>query len=119
MRAQTFTASAKGTAGRAAGSLVMASRGAIVTPPAEKQMEMLTLMTWLVLAEPKVTVSQVPCETELDCWLDESGQPIARPKKAAGKPLPRGDCGKNLRWLRNELSCEKKVCVARLVGDRC
>lgn len=26
-------------------------------------MEMLTLMTWLVLADPRLTVSEVPCET--------------------------------------------------------
>lgn len=78
------------------------------------------LLALLLAAEPDPrTVSTVRCETVAQCWLDPSGKPIARPKKFARRPLPRGDCGKNLVWLRNVLTCEEQVCVARFVGDAC
>ncbi len=66
-----------------------------------------------------VTVSDVPCKTVADCWLDKDGKPIARPKRMKGKKVPKGDCGKNLLWLRNVLTCEKDVCVAKFVSDMC
>jgi hypothetical protein len=65
------------------------------------------------------TVSDVPCKSIAQCWLDEDGKPIARPKKLAGKPLPRGDCGKHLEWLRNRLECDQNRCTATFVGDKC
>jgi hypothetical protein len=51
--------------------------------------------------------------------VTERGNAIARPKRYRGKPLPRGDCGKNLHWLRHRLVCEGGVCVSRNVGDMC
>ncbi|MBL8952167.1 MAG: hypothetical protein JNK82_15400 [Myxococcaceae bacterium] len=75
------------------------------------------LVLWLLTAEP--VVSTVPCKTVAECWLDEEGKPIARPKAKKGKAVPRGDCGKNLLWLRNQLSCDENVCVAKFVGDKC
>ena len=66
-----------------------------------------------------VTVSTVPCETVAQCWLDKDGKPIARPKRVKGKRLPKGDCGKNLLWLRHQLTCERAVCVAKFVSDSC
>lgn len=80
-----------------------------------------TLLTLLLSAEPDphTTVSTVPCQSVAECWLDANGKPIARPKKQRGRPLPKGDCGKNLLWLRNVLTCEQNVCVARFVSDGC
>ncbi|MFO0575739.1 MAG: hypothetical protein U1A78_17215 [Polyangia bacterium] len=79
------------------------------------------IILWLLAALPagRVTVSTVPCKTVSDCWLDEDGKPIARPHAKRGRKLPRGDCGRNLLWLRNRLSCEDNVCVARHIGDAC
>ena len=73
----------------------------------------------LVLTTPPLTVSEVPCQTVADCWLDALGAPIARPAKQKGKAVPRGDCGKKLIWLQNRLSCEKNFCAATHIGDRC
>lgn len=70
-------------------------------------------------AAAPVAVSPVPCQTVADCWLAADGQPIARPKHKRGRALPRGDCGKNLLWLRHRLSCEAQVCVAVRIGDKC
>ena len=61
----------------------------------------------------------LPCETVADCWLDENGNAMARPKSKRGHPIPGGDCGKNKVWLRNRLSCEAHVCTAEHVGDKC
>lgn len=61
----------------------------------------------------------VACRTVADCWLSPSGDPVKRPKRHRGKPLPRGDCGKNLRWLRNLLTCEESVCTVKRIGDKC
>ncbi len=61
----------------------------------------------------------VACRTVADCWLSPSGEPVRRPKRHRGKPLPRGDCGKNLRWLRNILTCEESVCTVKRIGDKC
>jgi len=82
---------------------------------------LLTLTLLLLGAEPDlhVTVSTVPCKTVAECWLDDDGKPVARPKRFKGRKLPKGDCGKNLLWLRHVLSCEQAVCVAKFVGDRC
>lgn len=83
------------------------------------------MLTFTLLAllhvEPRVTISEVPCQTVAACWLDPDGKPIARPKKLKGRPLPKGDCGKNKTWLRNVLTCDevKRVCVAEYIGDRC
>lgn len=65
------------------------------------------------------TVSDVPCKSVKDCWLDPDGKPEARPKAFRNKPIPRGDCGSHLLWLRNELSCEQDRCTATFVGDAC
>lgn len=63
------------------------------------------------------TVSTVPCKTVDDCWLDQSAQPVKRPK---GKRPPKPSCsGKGLVWLRTKLSCEHNVCVAVHIGDKC
>ena len=73
----------------------------------------------------KTTVSEVPCKTVAQCWLDADGHPIARPKAKKGRPLPEGDCGAKLVWLQNRLRCESaddagpSVCVAEHVGDKC
>jgi hypothetical protein len=65
------------------------------------------------------TVSDVPCQTVADCWLDAASKPIARPKKFRGKPVPRGDCGRKLQWLRTRLACEQNLCTALDIGDKC
>jgi hypothetical protein len=61
----------------------------------------------------------VACETVADCWLDDSGAAIKRPKRHRGKPIPRGDCGARILWLRHKLTCEEKRCVAVHIGDKC
>ena len=83
--------------------------------------KLISLLLWLVAALPadRVTVSTVPCQTVADCWLAADGQPIQRPRSKRGRLVPRGDCGKKLRWLRNRLSCENQVCVVQRVGDKC
>ena len=78
---------------------------------------MTLLVLWFLAAEP--VVSTIPCKTVAECWLDEDGKPIARPKSKKGRPIPKGDCGKNLFWLRNKLTCEDGVCVGQLIGDKC
>lgn len=78
----------------------------------------LALLIALVTSTPDAGV--VSCKTVSDCWLDADGHAIARPKKFKGKALPRGDCGKNLLWLRNTLECsDAGLCVATHVGDKC
>jgi hypothetical protein len=83
--------------------------------------KLIPLLLWLLAATPeqRVTVSEVPCKTADDCWLDPAGRPIPRPKAKRGRQPPRGDCGNNLMWLRTRLRCENQVCVAVNVGDRC
>ena len=61
----------------------------------------------------------MPCQTVADCWLGDDSKPIKRPAAKKGKPLPRGDCGTHLKWLRNQLSCTQNVCTAKYVGDMC
>lgn len=73
----------------------------------------------VAIADESVPPSGPPCRSVADCWLDDSGQPIARPKKERGKPLPRGNCGGRINWLRNQLNCVEHRCVAFHVGDRC
>lgn len=73
----------------------------------------------LGLANERVRVSDVPCKSVADCWLDANGKPIARPKAKRGRSFPRPDCGKNIVWLRNKLRCEDQVCVSEFIGDRC
>ena len=75
------------------------------------------MVAWMLSAEP--IVSTVPCKTVAECWLGPGGTPIARPKSMKGRKLPKGDCGKNLLWLRHELSCQQNVCVSTYVGDMC
>jgi hypothetical protein len=83
-------------------------------------MALLLLVGWLLGGNPdRTTVSTVPCHSVADCWLDESGKPIARPNRFKGKRVPKGDCGRNLLWLRNRLTCEGNVCVAENIGDAC
>jgi hypothetical protein len=84
-------------------------------------MMLTSFLLWILGGMPmaQTTVSEVPCKTIADCWLDAEGKPIARPKAKRGRSIPRGDCGKNLLWLRNRLSCENQVCTAQHVGDRC
>ena len=80
------------------------------------------VLSMLLTVEPRVQESTAVCTTVADCWLDDAGAPIARPKKFKGRKLPRASCqGAGLNWLRHMLSCdpEKKVCVALDVGDRC
>lgn len=72
------------------------------------------LLLGLLTAEPAPR-----CKTVADCWLDERGKAVARPKSKQGRPIPRGDCGKNILWLRHRLACEQSVCVAVFVGDEC
>lgn len=79
----------------------------------------------LARAEPTADPAAAPapppvaCQTVADCWLDSDGHAIRRPKQHAKKPIPRGDCGKRLLWLRHRLSCEENVCVAIRIGDKC
>lgn len=81
---------------------------------------LLPLLVALVLSsDPRRIVSEFPCETVADCWLDTDSKPIARPKKLRGKPLPRGDCSRKLQWLRNRLACEENVCTVTNIGDKC
>ena len=63
--------------------------------------------------------SGVSCQTAEECWLDPDGKAIKRPAKFRGRQHPRGDCGKNLVWLRNRLSCEENICVVTHIGDKC
>ncbi len=77
------------------------------------------LMSVVLSADPKTTISDVPCQTVADCWLDADAKPIKRAKKLKGKAIPHGDCGSKLLWLRNKLSCEENVCVVKLIGDKC
>lgn len=72
-----------------------------------------------ILTPDRTTVSDVACKTVNDCWLDERGAPIARPKKLHDKPLPHGDCGAHLEWLQHELRCDQNRCTAIFVGDKC
>ncbi len=81
-------------------------------------MLLLPLLVSVVLSASPI-ISDVPCQSVADCWLDAASKPIARPKKLRGKPVPRGDCGKNLQWLRTRLTCEQRVCTALVIGDRC
>lgn len=77
------------------------------------------LLSFVVTAEPRKVVSEVACETVAQCWMDENGKPIARPKKLEGKSLPRGDCGRKLLWLRNRLTCDQRLCTVTYIGDKC
>lgn len=73
-------------------------------------------------AEPAAEAPPPPpvaCKTVADCWLDDDGHAIPRPKKHAKQSIPRGDCGKRRLWLRHRLSCEDNVCVAHRIGDKC
>jgi hypothetical protein len=36
-----------------------------------------------------------------------------------GRPIPKGNCGENLLWLRNVLECKDSVCSAKFIGDMC
>ncbi len=67
----------------------------------------------------RTIVSDVACESVAQCWLDDEGKPIARPRRLRGKPIPRGDCGRNLKWLRNRLTCQEQRCAAVRIGDKC
>jgi hypothetical protein len=80
-----------------------------------------SLVLWLMSAAPDggVTVSAVPCTSVADCWLDANGKPVARPRRFRGRRIPRGNCGSNLLWLRYRLMCEKDLCAAENVGDKC
>ncbi len=80
---------------------------------------MLRVLLALFLSASPDGGAGVPCDSVAQCWLDEGGKAIARPKKLRGRPLPKGDCGPNLLWLRNRLTCEDRVCTAVHVGDRC
>jgi hypothetical protein len=96
---------------------------------------MLLLMLWIMAGSPvdagasvqvqTQTQAQdggaeaVPCKTVDDCWLDDNGHAIHRPKRYRGRALPRGDCDARIQWLRHKLSCEENVCVAKFVGDAC
>jgi hypothetical protein len=81
---------------------------------------LIALAVWLLTAAPEPGAEpRVPCRTVADCWLDRDGKVVARPKQFKGKPLPRGDCGEKLYWLRTHLTCEAKVCVATQQGDKC
>lgn len=77
----------------------------------------------LILATSSLARAEEPapvaCKTVDDCWLDDDARPIRRPKQHAKKPLPRGDCGKRLKWLRTRLTCEENICVAKNIGDKC
>jgi hypothetical protein len=68
----------------------------------------------VALADP----APVPCKTADDCWLDNGGAPIARPKNKRGHKIPRGSCYDRV-WLDNQLSCSDKVCSVTHVPDRC
>jgi hypothetical protein len=83
-------------------------------------MRALIVVLWLsaALADESVP-SAPPCKSIADCWLDDGGKAIARPKKFRGKRVPRGDCGMHLLWLQNHLACDEGRCVATHIGDRC
>lgn len=74
------------------------------------------LLTLLLAADGGTPVA---CQTVADCWLDPQGAAIPRPAKRKGQKLPKGDCGKNLLWLRHRLSCEEQVCKVQFMGDAC
>jgi hypothetical protein len=59
------------------------------------------------------------CHSINDCWLDGDGTPIKRPRSKRGKPIPSGNCGGRINWLRYRLGCSEGRCVADFVGDRC
>jgi hypothetical protein len=65
------------------------------------------------------TPNQASCKTVADCWLDDDGNAIARPKSQRGRPLPKGNCGENLLWLRNVLECQQGFCASKHIGDMC
>ncbi|MBL8914094.1 MAG: hypothetical protein JNM17_25545 [Archangium sp.] len=74
------------------------------------------------LRPPKTTTADggvVSCQTVNECWLAPDGSPMPRPARFKKKPLPKGDCGKNLLWLRNRLTCEENVCKSTYMGDAC
>lgn len=80
----------------------------------------MTLALLIALVTSTPDAGTVSCKSVNDCWLDGEGHAIARPKKLKGRPLPRGDCGKNILWLRNLLECtDEGLCKATHVGDRC
>jgi hypothetical protein len=86
----------------------------------------LGILAWLAFSLPARSDTAVPggglgvrCETVGDCWLDAGGKAIKRPARFRRKPIPRGDCGKNLLWLRHILSCEQNRCVSQFIGDKC
>lgn len=84
---------------------------------------LLSLALWLLTAThtERLTLSTVSCRSVADCWLDAQGRPIARPRGKRGLKLPRGDCGRNLIWLRNRLLCteQEHVCASQFMGDAC
>lgn len=84
-------------------------------------MMVVLLCGWASPAASEATVPEPapPCRTVADCWLDDDGRPIRRPKRFRGKRLPKADCGVHLLWLRNHLSCEQSVCVVTHFADRC
>ncbi len=84
-------------------------------------MTIVSFMLWLLAAAPseRIHISTVPCKSVADCWLDADSNPIARPQSKRGRALPKPDCGKNIQWLRNRLSCEQQVCVVEHIGDKC
>lgn len=87
---------------------------------------LLSLLAMLVVSDvppPPAPVDAgtpaVSCRTVNDCWLAPDGKAIPRPPKLKWRAIPRGDCGKNLLWLRHELKCEENQCVSRNRGDMC
>jgi hypothetical protein len=84
---------------------------------------MLTLLALLVVGDVPdagpVAPAPVSCRTVNDCWLAPDGKAIPRPAKFKWRAIPRGDCGKNLLWLRHELTCTENQCVSRNRSDMC
>jgi hypothetical protein len=70
-------------------------------------------------ATPAPAAEGAPCETVADCWLDPTGRPIKRPARFRRRPIPRGDCEKNILWLRHRLTCDQQRCTATFIGDTC
>ncbi len=80
-------------------------------------MQLLLLLTALWMSDGGV--SEIPCNTVAQCWLDDAGHAIRRPKKYAGRSLPRADCQGNLLWARYRLLCVQHRCESLFVGDMC
>ncbi len=78
-----------------------------------------TFALLLTLSQAPDAGTAVACKTVADCWLDDEGRAMARPKAQKGKKIPLGDCRGKKVWLRHVLTCEQNVCISTYRGDQC